>query len=505
MNGLKLTLKNITKQYPFVTALDDVSVTFEPGKIYGILGENGAGKSTLMKIIAGVIFANHGDIFINDTIQTSYDAKQAKRLGVSMVHQHFTLVDEMSVVDNVLLANETGRLFLNRKQAIQRIKQMEDRYGLKVDVKSKVIDLSLGEKQRVEIVKALYKECRLLILDEPTAVLTPAESQGLFNMLRKVALEGTTVLLISHKLEELLCVSDQMIVMRNGKIVASDRAEMFDKHTLSRLMVDRDPVQSLESGLTMETKVGKTEVLSVNHMSICDIHGKKIENINFQISGGEIYGIAGVDGNGQSLLTCGIMGLVSPKAGSVVIDGMDVTKASTKDILNLGVAYIPEDCQTMGIVSDMTVEENLILNQYWERRFGQWRLNTKSIRKFAIQRIVDGNIRAFDGKQLAGTLSGGNQQKLVAERELEKEAKLCILVHPTRGVDVVSAERIRNKILKKKQDGVAILLISSDLDEILALADRIGVMYEGKLIDGFLSSEREKIGWTMAVGKESEN
>ena len=504
MNGLKLTLKNITKQYPFVTALDDVCVTFEPGKIYGILGENGAGKSTLMKVIAGVVLADCGTILVDGNEQHSYDSMCAKQLGISMVHQHFTLVDEMSVVDNILLANEEKSLFLRRRQADVHIKRMEEAYGLKVNVNAKVSSLSLGEKQRVEIIKALYKECRLLILDEPTAVLTPAESKGLFEMLRKVSASGTTVLLISHKLDELLDVCDQMIVMRGGKIVTADETKVFDKKTLSALMVGEKQEEFDGKYSATKIEVEVQNILSVDNLSSKDNTGKTIEDINFQIGSGEVYGIAGVDGNGQSLLIESLMGLVSKKTGLVMIDSVDVTKTSAKEILSLGVAYIPEDSQTMGIVPDMTVEENLILNQYHNSKFGKCWLDNKIIRKFGIQRIAEGDIRVFDGKQFAGTLSGGNQQKLVAIRELEKDAKLFVLVHPTRGMDMVSAKRIRDKIIKKKQEGAAILLVSSDLDEVLALSDRVGVMYEGRLVDGFSPSDREKIGWAMAVGKESE-
>lgn len=503
MNGLKLTLKNITKQYPFVTALDDISVTFEPGKIYGILGENGAGKSTLMKVIAGVVPADCGTIFVNDNEQMSYDSRCAKQLGISMVHQHFTLVDEMRVMDNVLLANEENSLFLRRKQAANRIKQMEDDYGLKVNPNAKVSSLSLGEKQRVEIIKALYKKCRLLILDEPTAVLTPTESKGLFELLRKVAADQTAVLLISHKLEELLDVCDQMIVMRGGKIVASDETAVFSRETLAALMIGDAQLEMQKLDTAVKNNMDKPVRLSVSDLSAGDDTGKKIVNINFQIGDGEIYGIAGVDGNGQNLLMESLIGVVSKKTGSIIIDGKDVTKASTKEILNLGVAYIPEDCQNMGIVPDMTVEENLILNQYHNSKFGKHWLDTKNIHKFSAQRIADGDIKAFDGKQMAGTLSGGNQQKLVAIRELEKDARLFVLTHPTRGMDVISAQKIHDRILKKKREGAAVLLVSSDLDEILTLSDRIGVMYEGQLVDGFIPSEREKIGWTMAAGKES--
>lgn len=564
-------LENIIKRYPGAVALNGVSMDFFPGRIHAVIGENGAGKTTLMRMIDGLCVPDGGRIVVDGQPVESWNTALARRHGIAMVHQHFNLIPEMTVVENVLLAG--GRplpVRLRRAEAVSRIRQLCAAYGFELDPMVRAGSLSPGQKQRAEIIKALYYQCRLLILDEPTAVLTSGEASRLFEVLRKLAAEGTAVVLISHKLDEVMEVCDVITVLRRGARAGSCRVGEMTAAQVAALMTAQDetPVEAPERTRRVAVQDEASErtrrmavppALEIRNLYLPGKDGSRdilqeLDGISLSLFKGEIYGIAGVDGNGQSELAAALLGLAprlglggppdGPKAASmqgksapvpkaakgkpqkwrgwrrhgalnglrrhgiVFLNGEDVTSATTGQILARGVSYIPEDCQETGIVREMTVEENLILNSYRKEKYGRrfW-MNWGAVRREAVRAMGALDIRAYSGKQLVGTLSGGNQQKLVVARELGKKPELIIASNPTRGIDANGAQKIRSEFLKASHGGCAILLISADLDEILYLADRIGVMCGGKIIAEFpgvkahANSEetlREQIGLAMA-------
>ena len=542
-------LENIIKRYPGAVALNGVSMDFFPGRIHAVIGENGAGKTTLMRMIDGLCVPDGGRIVVDGQPMESWNTALARRHGIAMVHQHFTLISEMTVVENVLLAG--GSLLpvrLGRAEAAGRIRQLCAAYGFDLDPLARAGSLSPGQKQRAEIIKALYYQCRLLILDEPTAVLTGGEVRRLFEVLRKLAAEGTAVVLISHKLDEVMEVCDAITVLRRGVVAGSCRAGEMTAAQVAALMTAQDEAsaEATERTLGMAVREATPEVraaaasekssvvtvppaLEIRNLYLPGNSGGRdsrpeLDGISLSLFKGEIYGIAGVDGNGQSGLTAALLGL-APRLGRgeptnglrrhdvVFINGEDMTSATPGQILARGVAYIPEDCQETGIVREMTVEENLILNSFRKEKYGRrfW-MNWGAVRREAVRAMGALDIRAYSGKQPVGTLSGGNQQKLVVARELGKKPELIIASNPTRGIDANGAQKIRSEFLKASHGGCAILLISADLDEILYLADRIGVMCGGKIIAEYpgvkanANSEetlREQIGLAMAGIRES--
>lgn len=574
-----IQLENIIKKYPQTVALNDVSLEFYPGEIHAVVGENGAGKSTLMNIIAGLCKPDGGILRFDGQAVPAWNPRLAHRHGIAMVHQHFTLIPEMTVTENILLAGGRHTHFiLNKKAAAGEITRLCNAYGLDMEPGALAGSLSPGQKQRAEIIKALYYQCRVLILDEPTAVLTGGESERLFSVLRQLAASGTAVLLISHKLDEIFDVSSRITILRQGTVAGRTKPGEMSVPQVARLMIsggedvpaeevgDRNSenisdrkldqlrgrgvsgrnVSSREQehvGMHAAASRPANAAMSGSDMSMSGNHALEIRNlyaagpdgrsgvagVSLTVDAGQIYGVAGVDGNGQSTLAAAIMGLVSKsnenshgkpcgvreqgskfnsgnklnlgsilkQDGVLFIDGEDMTCASVQKILKKSVGYIPEDCQETGIIREMTLEENLILNSFSQEKYGHGPLmNWGNVRREAVRAMCDMDIRAFSGKQLAGTLSGGNQQKLVIARELGKRPKIMLAVNPTRGIDANAAQKIRNLFLQARREGCAILLISTDLDEILYLSDRIGVMYEGRMaaeFDGLLKESNGEI------------
>lgn len=498
-----LELRGISKIYGRFYANKKINLKVEEGKVYCLLGENGAGKSTLMNILYGITQPDGGEIYIDGKKVSVASPKDAIHYGIGMVHQHFMLIPALTVVENIILAmDEKKQLFVNKKAVADRIKKISEKYGFEIDPFMKISDLSVGQQQRVEIVKAIYHDCRLLILDEPTAVLTPKETEELYVIIEQFKAENKSVIFISHKLHEVMHVSDVITVLRNGENVATLDKKETNENELAAYMVGKPVTFVVEK----EDKQPGEEVLAVKELKV---RGKKgtlaVNGLSLKVRAGEVYGIAGVDGNGQSELIEAVTGMCSTEDGKVEILGKDMTKKSSRDILNCGVSHIPEDRQHVGILMDKSLMKNLVLHDYNnpEYRKGIF-IDWKKEEKHAGEMVEKYNVKTPGLGLNIGFLSGGNQQKAVVARELEKNPKLLLAVHPTRGVDIGAIEFIHKEIIKARDKGCAILLVSTELDEILALSDTIGVIYEGRILGEMTRSEAtvEKIGMYMAGMKE---
>lgn len=501
-----LEVCGITKRYPLVVANDDISFSVSAGSVHALLGENGAGKSTLMNILYGSCRPDSGEIRVDGKTVRLCSPRDAIANGIGMVHQHFMLVPALTVLENMVLAmnrKDTGWVF--SPAAIQKkIETLAGRYHFSVDLSAKVCDLSVGQQQRAEIIKALLYDCRVLILDEPTAVLTPPETEDFLEFVREFARAGGSVIFISHKLQEVLSVSDTITVLRAGRVVGTISAQGCDPDTLVRMMVGKELTQPRDSfGKSLGNEVLRVEHLYVNHHS----QGRAaVNDVNLQVRAGEFYGIAGVDGNGQNELAQCIASLTRPVGGTVWIEGMRTESLSPGRVLELGVAHIPEDRRRVGLVMSFSVSENLIFRRYRNKsmksRFGF--LSWKKADAFASDLLNRYQIRAGSVHTPAQALSGGNQQKLIVARELETNPRLLIAVHLTRGVDIGAVEYIHEQLLCAKEKGCAILLISTELEELVELSDRIGVMYGGQIVREFSRGayDLQSIGRCM-TGKES--
>jgi ABC-type uncharacterized transport system ATPase subunit len=469
-----VVLEHITKRFPGVVANDDVSIELRPAEVHALIGENGAGKSTLMRVLYGMYPADAGTIVVRGREVKIASPRDAIGLGIGMVHQHFVLVDPFTVTENIILGNE-GRVVLDRQEAERKVRELAGTYGFQVRPDAIVEDLSVGEEQRVEILKALYRGVEILILDEPTAVLTPRETQDLFVNLRKLQEAGKSIVFISHKLDEVMQIADRITVLRRGAVVGETTPTQTTKAKLAEMMVGRPVLFRLDKP---QVDMGEP-VLEVR-----DLAGAgKLNGISFEVRAGEILGVAGVEGNGQRELAETLIGLRPADAGEVVLDGTPIAGWSVKDIRNAGVGYIPEDRHEQGLVLDMTLWENALLGRHDDAEFSN-RAGVLLIRKIKelAQRLVtlfDVRTRSIDVN--ASTLSGGNQQKLILARELETDPKLMIAAQPTRGLDVGAIEFVWKQILDQKAAGRAVLLISAELDEIYALSDRIVTLYEGRI------------------------
>ena len=477
---MKLQLQGITKRFGTFTANDQIDLVVQPGEIHALLGENGAGKSTLMNVLYGLYPPTEGSILVDDVPVTFKGPGDAMAAGIGMVHQHFMLVPVLTVAENIMLgAEQTTRGMLDLRRARALVRELSDRHHLEVDPDAKVEDLPVGIQQRVEILKALAREAKVLILDEPTAVLTPQETDHLMEVMRSLKQQGTSLVFISHKLREVREVADTITVIRRGKVVgtaqpsatAAELAALMVGRTV-QLRVDKEPAQP------------RDVILDVDKLRVVDPAGQVlVDDISFSVRGGEIYAIAGVQGNGQTELTEAIVGLVEPASGRVVIDGNDVTDATTYDILRAGVGYVPEDRGHDGLVSSFSIAENLVLDLYDQAPFGgRVQLNNKEIAKNAAARVEEFDVRTPSASAPASTLSGGNQQKVVLARELSRPLRLFVVSQPTRGVDVGSMEFVHKRIVAERDRGAAVLLVSTELDEVVSLADRIGVMYRGAIV-----------------------
>lgn len=494
-----LELRNITKQFPGVLANDHINLTLEEGEIHALLGENGAGKSTLMNILYGLYRPDEGEIFIRGQSTQITGPTDAIRQGIGMVHQHFMLVPVLTVAENVMLGEETTKgLVLDRKQVANRIRELSQRHGLEVDPDVKVENLSVGVRQRVEIIKVLYRSANILILDEPTAVLTPQEADDLFGILRSLREQGVSVIFISHKLREVLDLADRVTVIRRGKVVGEAKTAGASQAMLAELMVGR------QVALTVEKTAARASdpVLRFEHLKVLDNRLQvAVNDASLEVRAGEILGIAGVQGNGQSELVEALTGLRTVQDGKVFIAGQDVTNASPRAVTECGVAHIPEDRQEDGLVLSFPVHDNLVINTYYRPPFAKGVVvNQKAIQGQADGLIAEFDIRTPNAHVPVSNLSGGNQQKVIVARELNRPIKLLIANQPTRGLDVGSIEFIHKRLVEKRDSGVAVLLVSAELDEIMGLADRIAVIFKGQftaVVDADDVS-KEQVGLMMA-------
>jgi general nucleoside transport system ATP-binding protein len=492
-----LEMKNIVKRFPGLMANDHANLTTEAGEIHALLGENGAGKSTLMQILYGFHRMDSGEILIDGTRIHLSSPKDAIALGIGMVHQEFMLVRPFSVVENTILGlHESDGPLLDLRKASQKLKDLSDRHGLALDPHAEVQSLPIGVQQRVEILKLLYRDACLLILDEPTAVLTTQEKDQLFAVLRGLRAEGRSILLVTHKLNEIMEIADRVTVMRDGKSVATRMVGESSEQELTRLMVGRDVNLRTE-------KLPRTPgepLLQISDLRVINEKGReKVCGVTLQVRAGEILGIAGVDGNGQSHLAEAIMHLRAVKSGHVLVGGMDVTNLSAARHHAAGLAYIPADRRHVGSVTEMSVADNAILGLHRKHRRGILR-NASAARAAAGALVERFGVRGSGVDSAAGKLSGGNLQKLILGREIMRGAKVLIIEQPTRGLDVGAVESVWCELLRERQEGKAILLISAELGELLNLADRIAVMFEGRVMGvvDAAGASAEEIGSMMA-------
>ena len=499
-----LELRNITKTFGSVVANDNVSIKIEKGTIHAIVGENGAGKSTVMRIAYGFYTEDSGEILVDGKVVNIRNPHDAIALGIGMVHQHFMLVDTMTVAENIILGAETGgAVNLDLEKANQDILKLSNELRLGVDPRALIEDISVGAQQRVELLKALYRKAQILILDEPTAVLTPQEVEDFFNILRLMKQQGKTVIIITHKLEEVLAISDEVTVMRDGKTVGSVKTAETTAKDLARMIVGRDVLLRVEK----TDAAPKDAVLQVENLSVAGAHGEALNKISFNVRAGEIVGVAGIEGNGQTELIEAIAGLVpaAKMSGSVKLFGSDITFANARRRKELGIAHIPEDRHKRGLLLDSDLEENTILGVHYRPPVtaGGF-LNASAIETRTKEIIRNFDVRPPNPELNARALSGGNQQKLIIGREFELNPKLLLVSQPTRGVDIGAIEFIHRKLIALRDAGTAVLLISAELEEVTALADRLLVIYKGKFV-GEVDPKRtsnEEIGFLMTGGNK---
>lgn len=495
-----LELRGITKRFPGVLANDHIDLTLEAGEIHALLGENGAGKTTLMNILYGLYQPDHGEIFVRGQPIKIHSPSDAIAAGIGMVHQHFMLIPVFTVTENVMLGEESLRFggVLDRAKAAARVREISEQYGLAVDPQAYVRDLPVGVQQRVEIIKLLYRAADILILDEPTAVLTPQEADDLFKILRTLAERGKSIIFITHKLREVMEIADRITVIRRGQVIGTVTPDQADQRLLAEMMVGRAVKLEVDRA---PAKVGEP-VLQVKDLVVLDQrHQRAVDHVSFEVCSGEVLGIAGVQGNGQTELVEALTGLRPIVHGQVTLLGEDITHADPRRITELGTAHVPEDRQRDGLVLTFPIADNLVLNTYYQKPFTNGVvLQDKTILSTAERLIQEFDIRTPGPLVPAGSLSGGNQQKVIVAREFSRPIKLLIASQPTRGLDVGSVEYIHSQIMAKRDQGCAVLLVSSELDEIMALSDRIAVMYRGKIVD-VLPAEtatKEVVGLLMA-------
>ena len=501
-----IEMLHITKEFPGIKANDDITLQLKKGEIHALLGENGAGKSTLMSVLFGLYQPEAGEIRKNGVKVEINDPNDATALKIGMVHQHFKLVEVFTVLDNIILGAETTKLgFIQKKEARAKVQALSEKYGLHVDLDAKVEDITVGMQQRVEILKMLYRDNEILIFDEPTAVLTPQEIDELMATMREFAKEGKSILFISHKLNEIMEVSDRVTVLRKGKYVGTVNTSETNKQELSNMMVGR-PVQ-LE--VVKDEAKPTDEVLRVEHFCVPSrVHKRNaVDDVSFSVRKGEIVCIAGIDGNGQSELIYGLTGLDRSSGGRVTLCGEDITHAS---IAHRGknMSHIPEDRHKYGLVLDFTLEQNMVLQRFQEPQFEKAGfINNAAVREYADELIDKFDVRSGQGAvTVARSMSGGNQQKAIIAREIDRDKPLIVAVQPTRGLDVGAIEYIHSQLVSERDKGKAILLVSLELDEVMSLSDRILVMYEGKIVGEFDPKKItvQELGLYMAGAKRAE-
>ena len=494
-----LQVKNVTKSFGSVIANNDISFEVAAGEIVALLGENGAGKSTLVKSVFGLVRPDQGEIYIDGNEMAPGDTAAVIASGVGMVHQHFKLVPVMSVTENIILGDEPKNgLFVNVKKAEQKVRELSEKFGLEVDPTANIEDLPVGTQQRVEILKALSKDVRLLIFDEPTAVLTPQETDELILVIKNLARLGVGVIVITHKLREVMALADRVVVLRDGKVVGTTTPKETDEAGLAQMMVGRSVVLEVEKGVANPGK----PVLTVKGLEVFDDRNLlAVKGVDLEVRSGEIFGIAGVEGNGQRELVEAICGMRERAKGEVLVSGAVTKDMHPHAVHEAGVSHIPEDREKHGLVSSYSISDNLILNQFDQAPFARgWFRNMSEIRKNADLLVKKFDIRTTSPAALASSLSGGNKQKVVIARELSQDLQVLIAAQPTRGVDVGSIEFIHKQLIATRDNGAGVLLVSAELDEIISLSDRIAVMSAGKIVAIIDSkgADRDYIGRLMA-------
>ncbi|AYG04245.1 ABC transporter ATP-binding protein [Gryllotalpicola protaetiae] len=495
---MKLELRGITKRFGSLTANDHISLTVEPGEVHCLLGENGAGKSTLMNVLYGLYQADEGEILLDDAVQHFAGPGDAMKAGIGMVHQHFMLVPVFTVAENVMLGHEQtkglGRLDLPAARA--KVREISQRFGFDVDPDAVVEQLPVGVQQRVEIIKALSRDAKVLVFDEPTAVLTPQETDELMGIMRQLKAQGTGIVFITHKLREVREVADRITVIRLGKVVG-EASPTASNSELASLMVGR----AVELTVQKDPAKPADAALVVNGLTVLDAFGQKVVNdVSFEVRQGEILAVAGVQGNGQTELTEALLGLQPRVEGSITLDGTELVGKGVRQVLDAGVGFVPEDRNEDGLVGEFTIAENLMLDRSSGAPFVRGaNLQTKVLNAFAEEKVREFDVRAQSIQTAVGRLSGGNQQKVVLARELSRELRLLVAAQPTRGLDVGSIEFVHKRIVATRDDGVPVVVVSTELDEVVALADRIAVMYRGGIV-GIVPGDtpREVLGLMMA-------
>ena len=478
---------HITKRFPGIVANDDVTIRIRRGEVYALLGENGAGKSTLMSMLFGMYEPDRGDILINGRKVTFHSSTDAAAENIGMVHQHFKLVDNYTIAENIVLGTEPMKKLLglfpsvDMKKANEEISELSKRYGLEVNPTDRIEDVPVSVRQRVEILKMLYRKAEIMIFDEPTAVLTPQEIDFLLSIIDSLRKDGKTIILITHKMEEIKRIADRCAILRRGKLIDVRPVADTSIQEMANMMVGRQVNFKQDK---KAASFGET-ILSVNHMTVKNEHHfDVVKDVTFEVRKGEIFAIAGVSGNGQTEIADAIAGLMKISSGIVTLDGKDMTDTSIRVRAQSGISYIPEDRQGTGVVMDFTLRDNLALRKYYREPFsGNGILNFEMFKGYADKLIERYDIRSGEGaKTFVRSMSGGNQQKAIVGREIEEHAKLIIFVQPTRGLDIGAIENIHSHILAERDRGAAILLISLELDEIMKLADTIGVIYSGRIL-----------------------
>lgn len=507
MEEYLIEMRHITKRFPGIVANDDVTLCLKKGEIHALLGENGAGKSTLMSVLFGLYQPEEGEIRLKGQTVKINNPNDATRLGIGMVHQHFKLVDNFTVLDNVILGTEPHRFgFLTRKEAREKVLALSKTYGLKIDPEALVERVSVGMQQRVEILKMLYRENEILIFDEPTAVLTPQEIEELLNIMKEFAAEGKSILFITHKLNEIMTVANRCTVLCRGKVVGTVEIAHTTKEELSRMMVGREVQLRMEK---KEQTPGEV-VLSVEDLQVKARHGRtlSVRDVSFTCRAGEILGLAGIEGNGQTELVYALTGLAPAYKGSIRLGGQEITGASVRKRSEAGMSYIPEDRHKHGLVLEYSLEKNMVLKRYREPKFQRYGfLKKKEIRNYAEKLMERFDVRSSEGADTrVRSMSGGNQQKAVIGREVDRDHTLLVAVQPTRGLDVGAIEFVHRELVACRDKGNAVLLVSLELEEIMNLSDRILVMYEGEIVGEFdpKRTTAQELGYAMAgAGKKA--
>ena len=502
-----IEMLGITKRFPGIIANDNITLQLKKGEIHALLGENGAGKSTLMSVLFGLYQAEEGVIRKDGKEVKINNPNDANDLGIGMVHQHFKLVQCFTVLDNIILGVETTKGgILQKAEARKKVVELSEKYGLMVDPDAKIEDITVGMQQRTEILKMLYRDNEILIFDEPTAVLTPAEIDELMAIMKNLAAEGKSILFISHKLNEIMTVADRCSVLRRGKYIGTVDIKDTTPAELSRMMVGRDVQLVVDKD---EAKPGDV-ILHVENMSVASKmhHMNAVKHVSFDVHSGEIVCIAGIDGNGQTELVYGLSGLEPLVEGKITLNGKDLSRASIRERSTSGMSHIPEDRHKHGMVLDYSLEYNMVLQRYFEPEFNSHGfLKKKAIREYANRLIEQFDVRSGQGPiTIARSMSGGNQQKAIIAREIDKKPSLLIAVQPVRGLDVGAIEYIHRQLIEQRDKGEAVLLVSLELEEVMSLSDRILVMYEGEIVGEFdpKKTNREELGLYMAGAKRKE-